>query len=162
MYYVLAQSKVNVLDKIGYAYYDTNGDGIEELLIGEIAKGAWKGVIYDMYTMVNRAPKHVISGGSRNRYFVCDDAFICNEYSSGAMESGVRVYALVENSVELFPQVSFKYDAYKNKKNPWFLSYGNPEDENSWENTDEKKFKERKKIFERYERFNFTPLSKFK
>jgi nuclear transport factor 2 (NTF2) superfamily protein len=92
--------------------------------------------------MVNRKPKHVASGGSRNRFYVCDNSFICNEYSSGAMESGVRVYALVENSTELFPQVSFKYDGYTNPEKPWFLSYS---DEN-WENVSEEKFNERKKI----------------
>ena len=149
----------NLTDKIGYIYYDVNADGIDELLIGEIANGAWKGVIYDIYTMVNREPQHVISGGSRNRYFVCDEAFICNEYSSGALESGVRVYNLVENSTELFPQVSFKYDGYTNSKKPWFLSYSN---DNEWENISEEMYKERKKVFEKYERFNFIPLTSIK
>ena len=143
-------------DKIGYAYYDVNVDGIEELLVGEIADGNWKGVIYDIYTMVNRKPQHVISGGNRDRYYVCDDAFICNEYSSGAMESGMRVYNLVENSTELYPQVSFKYDGYTNPEKPWFLSYGNEK----WENVSEELLKERRKVFDRYERFNFIPLSK--
>jgi hypothetical protein len=145
-------------DKIGYTYYDINADGIDELIIGEIADGAWKGVIYDIYTMVDRKPKHVISGGSRNRYFVCDDTFICNEYSSGANESGVRVYILVENSTELFHQVSFKYDGYQNSAKPWFLSYGNGINEDKWENVSEKTFNERKKVFEKYERFDFIPL----
>ena len=148
----------NLTDKIGYTYYDINADGIDELLIGEIADGAWKGVIYDIYTMVDRKPKHVISGGSRNRYYACDGSFICNEYSSGAMESGVRVFTLVENSTELFPQVSFKYDGYTNPKKPWFLSYGNEANEDEWENVSQDKYIERKKIFEKYERFDFTPL----
>jgi hypothetical protein len=141
--------------RIGYAYYDVNADGIEELLIGEIAKDNWKGVIYDIYTMVDRKPQHVISGGNRNRYYVCDGSFICNEYSSGANESGVRVYNLVENSIELFPQVSFKYDGYENPKNPHFISYS----DGKWENYTEKEFIERKKVFEKYERFDFTPLT---
>lgn len=152
----------NLTDKIGYMYYDVNGDGIDELFIGEIADGNWKGVVYDIYTMVNREPKHVISGGNRNRYYICDNGFICNEYSSGALESGMRVYNLVENSTELFPQVSFKYDGYTNPKKPWFLSYGSDENEDSWENVSEEKFKERKKVFEKYERFNYIPLSKIK
>ena len=148
----------NLTNKIGYAYYDVNCDGVEELLIGEIANGAWKGVIYDIYTMVDRKPKHVTSGGNRNRYYVCDGSFICNEYSSGAMESGIRVYNLVENSTELYPQVSFKYDAYKNPKKPWFLSYGSDINGDKWENVSEEIFKERKKVFEKYERFDFIPL----
>ncbi len=142
-------------NKVGYAYYDVNADGIEELLIGEIADGDWKGVIYDIYTMVNRTPKHVISGGSRDRYYVCDDAFICNEYSSGASESGVNVYNLVENSTELFPQVNFKYDGYENSKQPWFISYS----DEKWENVTEEYYNERKKVFETYERFDFIPLN---
>lgn len=148
----------NLTDKIGYVYYDLNADGIDELLIGEIADGAWKGIIYDIYTMVNRKPKHVVSGGSRNRYYACDNTFVCNEYSSGAKESGVRVFILVENSTELFPQVSFKYDGYTNPKNPWFLSYGNEINGDKWENVSEATFKERKKVFEKYERFDFLPL----
>ena len=157
MYNVLASTNKNVLDKIGYTYYDVNADGIEELLIGEITGGEWKGIIYDMYTMVNRKPKHVISGGSRNRYFVCDDVFVCREYSSGANESGWLVYVLNENSTELYGQVGFKYDGYNNPKNPWFLMYGFS-DEN-WENVSENVFKERKQVFEKYERFDYIPLS---
>lgn len=143
-------------DKIGYAYYDINVDGIDELVVGEIAEGNWKGVVYDIYTMVNREPKHVVSGGTRNRYYVCDDSFVCNEYSSGALESGVRVYNLVENSTELYPQLSFKYDGYINSKKPWFISYI----DEKWENVSEEKFNDRKKVFEKYERFDFIPLNK--
>ncbi len=155
MYNVLSTDNDNVLNKIGYIYYDVNADGIEELLIGEIADGDWKGVIYDMYTMVNREPRHVTSGGTRNRYYVCNNSFVCNEYSSGADESGVRVYNLVENSTELYPQVSFKYDGYENSENPYFISYST----DKWENVSEKTFNERKKVFEKYERFNYIPIS---
>ena len=150
MYNIIPQK-----DKIGYAYYDVNVDGIDELLIGEIAQGTWKGVIYDIYTMVDRKPHHVISGGARNRFFVCDDAFICNEYSSGASESGVRVYNLVENSTELFPQVNFKYDGYTNSKKPWFVSYS----DEKWQNVTKAAYDERKKVFDKYERFDFVPLN---
>ena len=162
MYNIISQTNNNALDKIGYAYYDVNADGIEELLIGEITNGDWKGIIYDIYTMVNRNPEHVTSGGNRNRYYVCDNTFICNEYSSGAMESGIRVYNLVENSTELFPQVSFKYDGYTNSKKPWFISYGSEIDNQEWENVSEEKFNERKKVFEKYERFDFIPFNKIK
>lgn len=157
MYNVLVQSNKNAADKIGYAFYDSNGDGIDELFVGEIADGEWKGVAYDIYTMVDRKPAHVVSGGARDRYFACDGAFICNEYSSGAQESGVLVYIIVENSVELYPQVGFKYDEYENKKNPWFLSYNFQK--NVWESVPEATFKERKYVFEKYKRFEYTPLS---
>lgn len=155
MYNVLAPDNVNAL---GYTYYDLNADGIDELLIGEITNGSWKGIIYDIYTMVNRKPEHVVSAGARNRFFVCDDVFLCNEYSSGALESGVRVYILLENSTELFPQVSFKYDGYANKEKPWFISYGSVPNDDEWDNVDEDTFNERKKIFDKYIRFDYTRL----
>ncbi len=161
MYNVIAHGKNSdeMLYKIGYMYYDVNADGIDELFIGEIAQGNWKGVIYDIYTMVDRKPQHVISGGSRNRFYVCDDAFICNEYSAGAGESGVSVYALLENSIELFPQVGFKYDSYLNKDKPWFISYANDLNNEKWDNIDEQTFIERKRTFEKYKRFEYVPLS---
>lgn len=139
---------------IGYNYFDVNGDGIDELLIGEYSEEQKQGVIYDIYTMVNRKPKHVVSGGDRNRYYVCDNSFICNEYSIGAGESGTRVYTLLENSVELYPQVYFKYDIYENRSNPWFISYSVFEDK--WENVSEKTYKERKKIFDDYANLDFV------
>ena len=157
MYNVIASGGENPLDKIGYAYYDSNGDGVEELFIGEISEGAWKGVAYDIYTMVNRKPAHVISGGARNRYYACNDVFLCNEYSSGAAESGWLIYIIVENSTELYPQVGFKYDGYENAANPWFISYDFLQDK--WVSVTEQTFNERKKVFDRYQRFDYIPLS---
>ena len=160
MYNVLSKTNDNVLDKIGYTFYDTNADGIDELLIGEIADGEWKGVIYDIYTMVNRKPRHVVSGGTRDRYYICDDVFICREYLQGAKEHGWLIYILLENSTELFPQLGFKYDGYKNEKSPWFITY-DIENDSSWENVSKKAYDKRKKVFNKYERFNYIPLSKF-
>ena len=157
MYNVLAVSGINAMEKIGYVYYDVNNDGIDELLIGEIADGKWKGVVYDIYTMVNRKPTHVVSGRSRSKYFVCNNEFICNEYSSGAKESGTLVYVLVENSTELYPQAGFKYDAYENKNKPWFISYDFVQ--NKWDNVSENVFSERKLIFDKYKKFDFIPLN---
>ena len=94
---------------------------------------------------------------TKNNIIFC---FICifSADTSGANESGVIVYNLVENSVELFPQVSFKYDVYTNPKKPWFLTYSTDINEDKWENVSEQTFKERKKVFEKYERFDFFPL----
>ena len=74
----------------------------------------------------------------------------------------MSVYILVENSAELFPQVSFKYDGYTNPNKPWFISYGDDINKDSWENMDEKELEERKSVFDRYIRFDYTPLSTLK
>ena len=54
----------------------------------------------------------------------------------------------------MFPQVNFKFDEYENPENPYFIAYS----DNKWENVTEKTFNERQKVFEKYERFDFTPL----
>lgn len=160
MYYqIRMNSEGDPLEQIGFAYHDVNSDGIEELLIGEIAEGDWKGVIYDVYTMVNREPAHVVSGWARNRYYAYEYSFLCNEWSGGAALSGWTLYDLVPNSTELYPQVAFKYDGYENADQPWFIAYGIDIENNVWENVTEEKFNERKATFEDYLRFDYTPLS---
>lgn len=145
-------------NKIGYVYYDINTDGIDELLIGEISEGNKKGIIYDIYTMVNRKPQHVISAKTNDRYYICDVSFVRNEQLSSTNKHEVQIYSLIENSTILYPQVSFKYNSSKNIKTTYFISYS----ENQWENFSENEFNERKKVFEKYKRFNYIPLLNFK
>ena len=158
MYNLMKMGGDDVMERTGYAYYDVNGDGIEELLIGEIAEGDWKGIIYDMYTMVDRSPAHVFSGWDRNRYFALP-YLICNEASAGAGESYWNIYDLPVNQAELFPQLSFKTDEYENPDQPWFVSYGGEEE---WENLTEEEWNLRMDNFRDYVRFDYTPLSTLK
>ncbi len=139
------------LSKIGYAYADVNVDGIDELFIGDMESGA----IYDIFTMVDRQPAHVISGGARNRFYVYDKEFICNEYSNGANESGLILYALSNNSTEMVVQKGYKYDAYENEENPWFLTY----DLNEWEVVSEDEYNDGVKFAEGYTDIGFKPIS---
>ena len=137
--------------------YDVNVDGIDELFIGEIADGDWKGIIYDMYTMVDRKPVHVLSGYDRDRFFALS-ADLIEEYSQGAGESGWNVYNLEANSADLMQQVSFKVDTYTDPDNPYFVSYGDGEE---WEQLDEEDFNQRLENFQDYQRFDYTPLSDY-
>ena len=109
-----------------------------------------------MYTMANRKPIHVVSGWDRNRYYACDREFVCREYSNSAFESGMDVYILTPNSSELYPQVYFKYNSEKNKKSPYFISYGPNEED--FENVSKEKYFERKKIFDDYVDIEFVPF----
>ena len=83
---------------------------------------------------------------------------ICNEYSSGADNSGWQSYDIEPNTANLMPQLGVKMDGYENKDKPWFVDYGDPDE---WENIDEEQFDEFKSRFE-YVRFDFTPLSEYK
>ncbi|MCR5674076.1 MAG: hypothetical protein K6G16_00045 [Lachnospiraceae bacterium] len=158
MYHTMSiGDETSVLDRTGYIYYDVNLDGIDELFIGEIANGEWKGVIWDLYTMVDRKPAHVTSGWDRNRFFVCTKTLLCNEYSGSAAESGWRIYGLDPNSAQLTQQVGFKIDTLANEEQPWFISYDFENDE--WESVTLDEWEDRKEAFDVYERFDYIPLS---
>lgn len=145
------------IKNVGYAFHDTNHDGIDELLIGEIAQGDLKGTVYDIYTMVDRKPAHVLSGSGRDRYYVMEYGMILNEYSGGADLTGWQSYDIEPNTVNLLPQLGVKKDGYENKDKPWFVNFGEPEE---WENIDEEQFDDYKSRF-KYLRFGFTPLSEY-
>ena len=146
------------LDNIGFAYQDINVDGIDELLIGDMADGDGKSVIYDVYTMVDRKPAHVVTGTARDRYYDFDNVFLCNEWSGGAGSSGYDLYALMNNSTELVYQYGYKYDSYENEEKPWFVAY----DKDQYEAVSEEEFNDNQSQNEsRYVKLDYKPLSAF-
>lgn len=157
MYYVMSKSNENLQDKIGYIYYDINSDGIDELLIGETDNKNSK--IYDIYTMVNRKPTHVTSGGDKDMYFVCNDNFLCNAYVENSKENTFIVYYMDKNSNELNPQITFIYSKNENKKNPRFVGYGSY---GKLENVSRKVFNERKNWYKDYNTLDYIPFSTLK
>ena len=159
-YYYFFKPNEILADKIGYVYYDVNSDGIDELIIGKITKGRFKGIIYDIYTMVNRKPQHVLSGNNIDKYFICNDNFICNEdsFNENKSRNSFIVYKLENNSTKIHPKIIFTYDVNKNKNQPWFISYNFTGEK---ENVSKKIFQERKGTYsKKYNRLNFTPFSK--
>ena len=61
---------------VGYAFYDVNEDGVQELLIGvnyDNGSGpAFESTIYNIYTVnSNKEVVLLASGGARNRYYIC-------------------------------------------------------------------------------------------
>ena len=154
-YMISAFSDGDALDKVGYAYYDVNHDGIDELLIGEESDEG--SIIYDVYTMVDRKPVHVVSGWDRSRWYTFENGWLCNEYSSSAFESGSAIYDLYHNTTELDVQVDFRYDYEKDEKNPWFISYSG--EDGDYEAVSKEDFEQRRGNFGDYKKLNFTPLS---
>ncbi len=142
----------DVLSKIGYTFADTNLDGIDELYIGEIGYA-----VYDIYTMVDRKPAHVVSGCETDRYYIYDNNFICNGASSGPDENIWTLYNLESNSTEMVVQYSYKYDSYENKENPWFRSY----DLNEWETISEDEYNEGVDYLKAQLKMEMKPLSEF-
>lgn len=143
------------LKKIGYTYYDINGDGIDELLIGEITKGKSKGIIRDIYTMVNRKPKQVTDG----KFFICNERYLWSEFNLKPKETTTIIYFLKKNSTEIIPYIIFKQDDNKNVKNPYAVTYGVYGKPGF---ITKKEFNERKNAYNDFKRFDYTPFSEFK
>lgn len=112
---------------LGYAYADMNSDGIEDLFIGDISGSEIDGMVYDVYSTVDREATHIVSGTARNRYYAYSNYALLNEFSGGADESGMVVWIFEPNSTEMVCQLGYKYDAYTDAENPWFSTYDNEE-----------------------------------
>jgi hypothetical protein len=145
------------LDKIGYAYRDISSDGVDDLLIGVIGDSSEPTVVYDIYTMVNREPAHVISGTSRNRCYALEYSGFAKVSSSGTNENEVALYEIEPGTTNLIQQFTLKYDGYEDEKNPWFVSY---DDGATWESMTEEDYTDRLKMTEeRYLNLDLKPIS---
>ena len=149
----------NLMTSVGYAYSDLDGDGIDELLIGEVSKGSEPSMIYDIYTIVDRKPAHVTSGWYRNILYVNDSGTIINDYSESAFASGRRTYYIVHNQADMMLQCDFRYDYELDEEKPWFISYSEDED---YEAFSEEDFEQRKSNFGEGIHIDFTAFSKVK
>lgn len=118
-YSLMSSDPETALDKIGYAFFDTDVDGVDELFLGDIEFGA----IYDVFTMVDGDPTQVLTGSARDRYYIYGDNFLCNEYSGGAGDFGWNLYALESNSTETVLQYGYRYNSYEDEEKPWFRTY---------------------------------------
>ncbi|MBO5564263.1 MAG: hypothetical protein J5935_01465 [Lachnospiraceae bacterium] len=159
MYAVIAASTENPMDHIGYAYRDSNYDGIDELFVGEITEGEWKGIVYDVYTIADRKPVHAMSGTDRARLYALESADLCCEYSGGAGLSGYRYISIEPGTGEVVQSVDFKIDTYEDPDAPWFVSYSFDPENPEWEALSEEDWEQRRSNFGEYERFDYTPLS---
>ena len=127
-------------DKMGFAYTDISNDGIDDMLVGIISDSEDKGVVYDVYTTVNREPKLVASGTSRNSYRAMAYGGLANVFSEGADEYGIRVYSIQPDDGNLFLQYGIKYDGYTDEKNPWYVNDFSGQEEEKWTTTTEEEY----------------------
>lgn len=105
----------NVLENIGYALLDLNGDDKTELLIG-LADNS--GIMLDMYAIQNENVVCVFSAVERNRYTYCKDYRILNEGSISAAQS--MTYMMKFNGQVLVVEEGVVYDASLSPETPWF------------------------------------------
>lgn len=108
---------------LGYMIEDIDGNGTDELILGENAAkpdSTWDGIIYDIYTISDGELVHVLDGWERNRYYFCENGMIANEASGGAGYSAYTYFTF--DGTELYLVESVIYDGWRDETNPWFYS----------------------------------------
>ena len=76
---------------LGYFLKDLDGDGTEELIVGQIGGttgSLWDHVVYSVFTLNNGTPVKVLKSNARDRYYFNGTGFI-HEGSSGADSSDI-------------------------------------------------------------------------
>ena len=84
----------------GYAITDINGDGIDELVIGDCFEEG-PAVLYDIFTLdqADGTPVHLACGGERDRFHLLSDGTVVEEGSNSASDSFVRPYGIREGKL---------------------------------------------------------------
>ena len=89
------------LSVVGYALYDVDGNGIEELIIADTGESVWDNRILLMYSLLDGKPVLVIDGWARNRYYLLNDGTFYYEGSGGAAYTTFANYRMAEGGHSL-------------------------------------------------------------
>ena len=150
----------DALDLICYAYCDITGEGVEELLVGEIPDGEERFRAYDIYSIIDHKPVHVLSGWSENWYDVAS-TYLINVYRG---VKGEEYWATLDPDYSITYDKSggfshgmtiFVIDRSKNEDQPWFIYDGL----NEWENVSREEYEEKYNRIIKLREIESKPLS---
>lgn len=113
----MGRSTDEALARIGYVFYDVDGNGIEELIIVDTpdpdgSPWEWDNRIILMYSLADDKPVLLIAGVVRGRYYLLNDNTIYHEGSSGAFDNVVATYRMAKGGVSL-ETIDFYYTGYR-------------------------------------------------
>lgn len=158
----------DALGTLGYLFKDLNGDGEDELLIGESGseEGAYtKNTLYAVYTPVDGVPELVLEGRSRNSYALMKKDEIFNCGSNGAAYRIFGTYKLDKNGELACNNFNFSYEKNGNYEDIGFFhnTTGVYEVEQAREmNIDYEKFEKMEQdLADKTVELKFTPFSQF-
>ena len=113
------------LDDVGYYFYDLNGDGTPELIMGTTrsAYEEWPDIAYDVYASVNGEIIHLATSWERNRYYLCPDNSLLLTGSGGAgLTSWEKQVWNGGESLETVKELVYDHDDYPDS--PWLYGEG--------------------------------------
>ena len=107
--------------KLGYARIDMDGNGIEELVVGETAdSGNMPGMVYGVFTLDNGFPRVLFEGWTRNVFYLCSDGQALNKWSNSAADSGWSVYGLEDGVPVLRYELVYNAQGECGEAQPWY------------------------------------------
>lgn len=84
---------------LGWVRLDINGDGVEELLFGEITPAGEASPVFDLFCLVGGQALHPASGWEFNRWYVLTDGQLMNEASSSGFDIYRSAYGLFNGAL---------------------------------------------------------------
>lgn len=113
------------LHNVGFCLLDMDGNGTEELLLGEIAGDEFvDGMLFDVYSLADETLIHLVSGSERDRYYLMEEEaggyHIANEASAGAGHSGWFYANLMHNELNIHQAII--YDQSETGA-AWYMMY---------------------------------------
>ncbi len=109
------------LETVGFLCRDLDGDGQEELLIGESGMMSAEGYLFDVWTLRDGVPCLALRGWERNRIYLMQTESGYGFYNEGANGASESIYARGqwENGNVVFPQ---KLVVNSEKETVWTLN----------------------------------------
>jgi hypothetical protein len=114
----------NMLNKIGFAFMDLNGDDIDELVLGWTGNECWnldEGYVFVIYTIVDGKATLAVEGWNRNRYIIGEDGYLYNNGSSSSTETTYTKYKFSTEREDFLEPVEkiYSYYSYDDDEELW-------------------------------------------
>lgn len=110
------------LTDIGYAFYDIDGNGTNELLIGLVSQDNRGGDVFDIYTLIDDKPVMLAQSGERDMYTLCQNGMISEAGSNSAASSFYKFYEFKSGTSKLTLKEAVVIDGQWDSDNPYFYT----------------------------------------
>lgn len=142
MWWVNGECTINCVygARLGYAFMDFDGNGVDELVIGETAQSEYMpGMIYNVYTLDNGYPRVVLNGWTRSSFTYSTDGRFINNWSNGAGNSGTSAYRIVDGQALFCGCIELDTEGARGEASPWYY-LARPDDKATAENAVSERF----------------------
>ena len=120
-YMMVMYSETDALSDTGYYIGDLDGDGREELVIGNIGNSDFAAnMMYDFYFPTDDGLSQLFSCSERDRFYMCDNGQIYNECSYSSAHNETVFYKYNNNMLGFVEAVIF--DSAMDPEASWFYT----------------------------------------